>query len=218
MTSNAKHVEQVLMPETMSSKPRGPKPTGKEEVVRAILNSSARLFAQRGFAGVSLRDISTDANVNVGLIHRHVGNRDALIRDTLFHQATSTLKRVAASYDPNRGATAYLEHLSDEPFIRLIAHAVVEGLEPARILPSFPMIEFAIQQLTLLQTSGDVDPDTDVHLMVASATAWMMGWILFEPFILRAVRLADDDEPDLKALRASVSKLMLRMFNKGGAH
>ncbi len=50
-------------------------------VVRALLLESARrLFAARGYAGASTREIATAAGVNEALIFRHFGNKVGLFR------------------------------------------------------------------------------------------------------------------------------------------
>src|SRR5690606_28715789 len=50
-------------------------------VVRGLLLDSARrLFAARGYAGASTREIAADAGVNEALIFRHFGNKVGLFR------------------------------------------------------------------------------------------------------------------------------------------
>ena len=50
-------------------------------VVRGLLLDSARrLFAARGYAGASTREIATEAGVNEALIFRHFGNKVGLFR------------------------------------------------------------------------------------------------------------------------------------------
>src|SRR5258705_11177243 len=43
-----------------------------------ILDSAERLFAEYGFAGVSLRAIIADAKVNLAAIHYHYHSKEAL--------------------------------------------------------------------------------------------------------------------------------------------
>ncbi len=48
--------------------------TGKQR----LLLSAMKLFGERGFDGVSVRDIAADANVSVGLIKHHYGSKEGL--------------------------------------------------------------------------------------------------------------------------------------------
>ena len=48
-----------------------------------ILRAAARLFAQKGFSGTSVRDIVSAAGENVAAIHYHFGSKQKLYRATL---------------------------------------------------------------------------------------------------------------------------------------
>ncbi len=52
-----------------------------------ILEIAERLFAQRGFYGVSLRDITNEAGVDVALIKYHFGNKQGLFDELLMRRA-----------------------------------------------------------------------------------------------------------------------------------
>ena len=59
------------------------KPKGRIEVRKALVKSAAMLFANRGIAAVSIRDIAKEAKVNHGLVHRHFGSKNQLIKETV---------------------------------------------------------------------------------------------------------------------------------------
>ena len=48
-----------------------------------ILNAAERLFADRGFDGTSIRDVTTDAGVNLAAVHYHFGSKEDLLRAVL---------------------------------------------------------------------------------------------------------------------------------------
>jgi AcrR family transcriptional regulator len=54
-----------------------------DETRSRILDSAERLFAERGFEAVSLRQITRDADVNIAAIHYHYGSRERLLRAVL---------------------------------------------------------------------------------------------------------------------------------------
>ncbi len=62
-------------------------PTGRDEVIAAILDSAAQIFAERGPTAASIRDIAAQAGVNHGLVHRHFGSKEQLVAAVLDHQA-----------------------------------------------------------------------------------------------------------------------------------
>lgn len=64
--------------------PRKPgRPSGSPDLRDAILDHAETLFAERGFAGTRVRDISTAAEVNQALISYYFGSKQALF-DAVF--------------------------------------------------------------------------------------------------------------------------------------
>ena len=74
-------------------------PLGRTEVVAAVLETAADLFAERGPAATSIRDIAARSRVNHGLIHRHFGSKDALVGAVLDHLGQHLAELLAAKAD-----------------------------------------------------------------------------------------------------------------------
>lgn len=62
----------------MSSKKS--RPRDSEATRRAALDAAQRLFAEKGFAGTSMREIASASGVSQPLIHYHFGNKEGLYR------------------------------------------------------------------------------------------------------------------------------------------
>src|SRR3982074_3153715 len=56
----------------------------------AILNSAERLYADRGFADVTLRDIAAAADVNLAAVNYHFGSKDELIAELFVTRSLAT--------------------------------------------------------------------------------------------------------------------------------
>lgn len=54
-----------------------------EATRRAIIDAAGRLFAERGFSGVTAREVAADAGVALSAIPYHFGSMDVLYRETL---------------------------------------------------------------------------------------------------------------------------------------
>jgi len=65
------------------ARPRGPRPARGRPTRERILDSAEKLFARRGFHGVSVRDITQDAGVDVALVNYHFGGKQALLDSVL---------------------------------------------------------------------------------------------------------------------------------------
>ncbi len=48
-----------------------------------ILDAAERLFAERGFDGTSIRDVTTEAGANLAAVHYHFGSKEDLVREVL---------------------------------------------------------------------------------------------------------------------------------------
>jgi predicted nucleic acid-binding protein len=57
--------------------------TSERSTRDTLLASAIELFAQRGPAAVSIRDVARHAGLNHGLLHRHFGSKDALIAEAI---------------------------------------------------------------------------------------------------------------------------------------
>jgi TetR/AcrR family transcriptional regulator, regulator of cefoperazone and chloramphenicol sensitivity len=58
-------------------------PRDSEATKRTIIEAAGRLFAERGFSGVTAREVAGDAGVALSAIPYHFGSMDALYRETL---------------------------------------------------------------------------------------------------------------------------------------
>ena len=67
----------------VAARPRGPRPARGRPTRERILDSAEKLFARRGFHGVSVRDITQDAGVDVALVNYHFGSKQALLDSVL---------------------------------------------------------------------------------------------------------------------------------------
>jgi AcrR family transcriptional regulator len=56
----------------------------------AILDAAERLYADRGFADVTLRDIVAEAGVNLGAVNYHFGSKDELIAELFVTRSLAT--------------------------------------------------------------------------------------------------------------------------------
>jgi AcrR family transcriptional regulator len=175
------------------------RPTGRDEVRAAVLDAAARHFAAHG-ANASLRDIAADAGVNLGLIHRHFGNKDDLLQAVLDSQRRAGADLVAAAPD---AATAVREIFEETVYkdqhVRTLAWLLLDEEQGRSLRHEYPAIE------ALRAKVGD-DPDARARLMAAFTMVY--GWTVFGPQLREAFGYAADDrtavESELAALLDSI--------------
>jgi AcrR family transcriptional regulator len=107
----------------------------KETKVR-ILSAAARLFAERGYDGVSVRDIVAVAAVNLGAITYHFGSKEGLFGEVLKDKLSPIRRKgeeiMASSLPPDRKLHAmvamYARHvLHEEPELRIMFSEMLLG-------------------------------------------------------------------------------------------
>jgi len=59
-----------------------------------LLKTAAKLFANRGFSGVGVRDIVQKAHVNIAAVHYHFGNKRQLYLATLHYLVEEGLQKI----------------------------------------------------------------------------------------------------------------------------
>lgn len=99
-----------------------------------ILSAAARLFAERGMAGVGLREITGEAGVNLAAVNYHFGSKEKLL-EALFEQRarpiTEERLRLLAACAPARGRPPMLEQVL-EAFLRpAFSLGLEEGVDGA---------------------------------------------------------------------------------------
>jgi TetR/AcrR family transcriptional regulator, repressor for neighboring sulfatase len=175
-------------------------PWGKDEVRRALLDASGRLFAERGVDQVSLRDVASEAGVNVALIDRYIGNREELIRETfadLGHRlAEDVLERPLEGHGFEPDSTMVR-------WTRIAAYLAVTGAP----VSSVPLADPVVALAQTIQTAYGLD-ERAARLRGAQILASALGWRLFEPYLIAAGAL---DATALEELRADLTAAHRRL-------
>jgi TetR/AcrR family transcriptional regulator, repressor for neighboring sulfatase len=163
------------------------KPVGKDEVVAAVLSAASELFAERGPAATSIREVAAHAGVNHGLLHRHFGSKRQLLAATLQHLADSGDELHSA------GAPAAQLEAIHELQARVMVRSVLDGFPVEELQQRFPGMERFLEQVR----SGHTD-EGQARLMAAHAMALQFGWGLMAPTLRVALGLTDLSDDELR--------------------
>ena len=178
-------------------------------MVEAVCKAAAELFAERGPAAVSGRDIAARAGVNYGLIHRHFRSREELQRQVMTRLATD----LAIAFEEGRGSgRSPLATLAEHPtYSRALARAALDGEDLASLQDEHPVIEDFLSRLRARSSDGE-DDLTD-RMSVAFVTAALLGWTVFAPFLRSALDLEDADDA---VMNAGLGEALARVFRRNG--
>ena len=186
------------MSEDSKSRRRG----GREQTTADILDAAEKLFSERGFTAVTMRDIAAEAGVSHALVHGYLGSKEDVYRATLV-RSEDLIRSAASDDDELLTATSLMlrEGLTHQRrYVRLIAHSALHGLSYDRTAGRFSATERLVElaQAAATAEGADRDPDSvDPRFVVASVVALFIGWISAEDWVLRASGLADLSDEEI---------------------
>src|SRR5262245_13339449 len=121
-------------------------PRGQRETVAALIDATISLLAERGPAALSVRDIAAHAGVNHGLVHRHFGSKQALVRAALDRLAGELYETAgAASLDVAGLSALFTATAQHETYWRALARTVLDGEAPRAFQSRFPTFRRVIE-------------------------------------------------------------------------
>jgi len=109
---------------------------GGERTAERILDAAEELFAERGYAGATLRDVATRVGVRPPSLYNHFASKDALYAAVLERGIGPLIELLARSAaapaeeasDPGRLVTEVMEILVRRPGLpRLVLHETLAG-------------------------------------------------------------------------------------------
>jgi len=173
------------------------RPSGRDEVVEALLDAADRLFSTHGPADVSLRAIAREANVNHGMVHRHFGTRDDLVDQLLARMAVKWTADAASAGDFQSAIDLILgssreAEISAGSWLRLLAWSFLTDSTN-----SSGEAQRRHATLDLLPSMLEDDHRDEAAVSTAGALALIFGWRFFHPYIRAALHLEDMDFADL---------------------
>ena len=180
---------------TTAQRPDGP--VGRDEIVTATLAAAVDLFAQKGPAATSIRDVAAHAGINHGLLHRHFGNKEQLVGAVLNHLGQHLADLIAA------GAPGPEIEAAIDRQLRVIARASLDGFPIGELQTRFPNMPLVLDPLRRQHRD-----ELSARLAAAHAIALQLSWRLFEN-VLRASAGLDDLPGD--QLRQSINTEIARI-------
>lgn len=172
--------------ETETDQPPGPnRPTGREEVRRAVMRAARKLVSARG-PRVPLRDIAESSGVNLGLIHRHFGRKDDLLAEVLDSGLRHGAERVDTAGDAGSAVREMLlGSLTQPDYSRLL---VWLALDPDAV--PRPEIAPANRPARAVQRMLDRPRVGDEHLALAMTVIY--AWPVLRTEILDLLEIPAD--------------------------
>lgn len=166
------------------------RPRGEREVKQAVVSAAAALFAEKGPAATSIREIAEAAGVNHGLLHRHFGGKAELVREVHDHLAARLSETSPFSEATLDSALEAFHTLAEHrEYWLVLTRAMLDG-ELRDVLGSdLPGARRIVETLAAVMPE---DSPLEAQDLVAMAFAFSLGWLLLRGFIQAATGAGDD--------------------------
>lgn len=165
----------------------------------ALLKAAAALFAEKGPNAVSTREIASRANVNNGLIHRHCGTKNALLREVL-EGLSAEISATEEEGEQSANLVRFFHALREsETYWKLIARTMLDGQPIDHVQQTFPTMERVVQLVRELQDQGKGVADVDPRVVSALLGAVAFGWLVYEPWLLAASGFQEHEKDEAGA-------------------
>jgi AcrR family transcriptional regulator len=184
-----------------------------------IRSAALELFAARGVAATSIRDVAQAAGVSAGLVQHHFGTKEGLreaVDQFVVADALSTITDLPDSLEDRTAefAARMGEVVRDRPQAMLyMARSASEGGELG--LASFKaMVEVGVKQLEQMDAAGHLLPGLDLEWTVLQLTLFNLATVMFEPAISHALGQQLFSEAGRQRWNAAAESLFTRGFTK----
>lgn len=192
---------------------------GRDRLIRVAM----QLFAERGFDGITVRDIAAAANVSVGLINHHFGSKEGLreaVDRYFIKQFEEVLfeERPAAAANIEEGLSQSVEwterwidrHIDDWDLTKAyMRRALLEGSDwGASLFERFYQV--ARTSIDRSDANGLVRADVDRLWLPLLIVYMELGTLLLEPFVERVLGKSGYDRALWKRRHRAYTDLIYR--------
>lgn len=191
---------------------------GKQRLVRVAM----QLFAEKGFDGVTVRDIAAAADVSVGLINHHFGSKDGL-RESVDQYFLAQFEEVLREDTPRVGSVeagidlstdrveAWINrHIDDWDMTKAyMRRALLEGSDWGGNLFErfYSVVRTAVDRM---DAQGQLRPDVDRLWLPLLIVYMELGTLLLEPFVERVLGKSGFDRALWKRRHRAYVDLIVR--------
>ena len=162
-----------------------------------LLEAALELFAERGFDGASVRDITERAEVSLGLVNKHFGSKEGLRQaiDAWLLEVFDEGHRRVRDEDPLELLSNYeyrgLQELgldqdvADAMWVYLRRSLVEQRAASVEITRRF--WELRLSQVLAWKEAGRLRDDVDIHDIVELLVSTALGVVAFQPVFEQAL-------------------------------
>lgn len=171
-----------------------PRPSGRDQVIDAIIDAAIELCVAGGPDEVSLRRVAERANVNYGLVHRHFRTKDAVVRAAIARAYQRGFQVFKPAPDMKSAIRAILFEGS-HTVSKVLAWGFLQGITEEVLPDESSWILLGLCELAAKESSGKYTADSpELRALIGTLMATLLGWRLFEPYLAHGLGLEGLDQ------------------------
>lgn len=203
---------------------RGAAPPAPEEAPgrRQLLRAGMKLFAERGFSAVGLREIAAEAGVSLGLVRTHFGSKEGLREaiDAYVLEEVKALYATVVEHSADRGALGMavedaLQWISRDRDALMYARMALMEKTPGSQALFDEMLAIMRQFVEMNAARGLLQPGVDREWAAIYMLFDFIGPAVIEPFAKAAFGKSMYAKSMITARNAFMSRAFTRGFLKG---
>lgn len=174
-----------------------------------ILQVAETLFAEKGFEGTSIRDISKEANINVAMVSYYFGSKEKLLEALILHKTSGLKEQLVHLIDENleplekinKLIALYINRINCNRGIYRVLHFELASQKKALEIQSFSEIKKAnLKSMELIIQEGQVKGVFRKDIIIPLLTPTILGtyfhFQMNKPFFEEILNLKTDEEFD----------------------
>jgi TetR/AcrR family transcriptional regulator, repressor for neighboring sulfatase len=171
-------------------------PYGREAVKKAILDATEKLLLKKSPNKISVREIAEAANIKHPLIHRHFGTKDEVVMAVHARNIEKVERKIAKVEKLEGNIATFFEAVKKNKFRQIaLSRAMIDGINPRVIQNQFPVMQRLLELLKKRRSESELKFDSEMMTAILGAT--VLGWFLYEPFLLAATNLEDKNKDEI---------------------
>jgi AcrR family transcriptional regulator len=182
-----------------------------------IRNAALELFASRGVAGTTIRDVATRAGVSPGLVQHHFGTKAGLrqaVDEFVLGVAAETVRDLPTGGDVNERFAEFGNRMAavagDHPAALLYAARSAGDGDEAGLAMFQAFVQIGDEQLRQLADAGQIPQGTDLEWLSLHLVVFNLGSVLFEEAVTRALGAPFLSAEGIERWRAATTALFTR--------
>ncbi|HEY8560225.1 MAG TPA: TetR/AcrR family transcriptional regulator [Pyrinomonadaceae bacterium] len=189
----------------------GKVPYGRDAVKKAILDATEKLLLTKRPSKITVREIAEAANIKHPLVHRHFGTKEKVIAAT-HARGIARIERKIAELENLEGSIGEIFTVVKKAKFRLLAisQAMIDGVDPRTIPTSIPAVKQLLELVKKRCREPNRTTDFAPELITAVLTATVLGWYLYEPYLLTGTRQENKNPDEIQKEVVDFLEVMLR--------